>query len=102
MIPNQPFRPTSTNGRDKLLEAAIRQVCLLGFSATSVDRLCGEAGVTKGVFFHHFASKEALGVAAARYWSDSTGKFLPERRFTITRARSPRVLGYIDLRIALS
>ena len=101
VIPNQPFRPTPTNGRAKLLEAAIRQIRLQGFSATSVDRLCGEAGVTKGAFFHHFTSKEALGVAAARYWSESTGRFFAEAPFHHHPRAIDRVLGYIDLRIAL-
>ena len=101
MIPNQPFRPQPAGGRDKLLEAAIRQIRLQGFSATSVDRLCGEAGVTKGAFFHHFASKEALGVAAARHWSQSTGQFFAAAPFHHHPRAVDRVLGYIDLRIAL-
>ena len=101
MIPNQAFRPQPASGRDKLLEAAIRQIRLHGFSATSVDRLCGEAGVTKGAFFHHFASKEALGVAAAQYWSQSTGQFFASAPFHHHPRAVDRVLGYIDLRIAL-
>lgn len=72
-----------------------------GFAATSVDQLCGEAGVTKGAFFHHFASKEALGVAAAEYWTTCTGAFFADAPFHAHADPVDRVLGYIDLRMAL-
>ncbi|HVR91120.1 MAG TPA: TetR/AcrR family transcriptional regulator [Novosphingobium sp.] len=87
--------------RDKLLEAAVKLIRTNGFAATSVDQLCGEAGVTKGAFFHHFASKEALGVAAADYWSASTGAFFAGAPFHHYPRAIDRVLGYLDLRIAL-
>ena len=57
MIPNRPFRPAPLNARDKLLEAGVRLVREQGYAATSVEQLCQLAGVTKGAFFHHFASK---------------------------------------------
>ncbi|WP_295636568.1 TetR/AcrR family transcriptional regulator [Novosphingobium sp.] len=101
MIPNRPFRPQPATARDKLLEAAVRLVRAQGFSATSVDQLCLEAGVTKGAFFHHFPSKEQLGVAAAQYWSRSTGEFFASAPFHHEADPAVRVLGYIDLRIAL-
>lgn len=72
-----------------------------GFAATSVDQICAEAKVTKGAFFHHFPSKEALGVALADYWSASTGTFFAEAPFHGLPDPVDRVLGYIDLRIAL-
>lgn len=31
-----------------------------GFGATSIDRICREAGVTKGAFFHYFTGKDML------------------------------------------
>lgn len=101
MIPNQPFRPAPTTARDRLLEAGVKLVRRHGFAGTSVDQLCAEAGVTKGAFFHHFASKEALGVALAEYWSSSTGAFFASAPFHHEGDPAARVLGYIDLRIAL-
>ncbi|MEA3264419.1 MAG: TetR/AcrR family transcriptional regulator [Pseudomonadota bacterium] len=101
MIPNRPFRPAPRSARDKLLEAGVRLVREQGFAATSVDDLCRAAGVTKGAFFHHFASKEALGVALAAYWSSSTGGFFAEAPYHHHARPIDRVLGYIDLRLAL-
>ena len=34
-----------------------------GFAGTSVDAVLAEASVTKGGFFHHFPTKQALGLA---------------------------------------
>ncbi|NLR72250.1 TetR/AcrR family transcriptional regulator [Novosphingobium sp. ERN07] len=101
VIPNRSFRPPAVTAREKLLEAAVKLIRSNGFAATSVDQLCAEAGVTKGAFFHHFASKEALGVAAADYWSVSTAAFFAEAPFHALPDPVDRVLGYLDLRIAL-
>ena len=49
--------------RERILEAAQRLVLERGFAGTSVDAVLAEASVTKGGFFHHFPSKQALGLA---------------------------------------
>jgi TetR/AcrR family transcriptional repressor of nem operon len=60
-----------------LLIAAMRSLILSkGFPATTVDEVCERAGVTKGSFYHHFQSKEDLGVAALRnYYEDVLAAF---------------------------
>ncbi len=35
-----------------------------GYSATGVDDICRDAGVSKGSFYHQFSSKEDLAIAA--------------------------------------
>lgn len=52
---------TATSTRDKLLDAAEELMLGKGYVASSVDEICTAAGVTKGSFFHYFATKEALG-----------------------------------------
>lgn len=92
---------TKSDARSKLLDAALAMVRAKGFSATSLDDLCRHAGVTKGAFFHHFASKEALGIAAADYWSKMTGSLFAEAPYHQFDDPLDRVLGYIDYRKAL-
>jgi TetR/AcrR family transcriptional regulator, transcriptional repressor for nem operon len=92
----------SSSAREKLIEAAIATVRYKGFSATSVDEICAAAGVTKGAFFHHFASKEALAVAAAETWTD----IAEQRIFTLpgwTRITDPldRLMGHIEFRLSM-
>lgn len=54
--------------RQRLIDATVRLMLKQGFAGTSVDLICKEAGMTKGSFFHHFESKEAIGKAAVEWW----------------------------------
>jgi TetR/AcrR family transcriptional regulator, transcriptional repressor for nem operon len=92
---------SSAPGRQKLLDAALVLIREKGYSSTSVDELCTEAGVTKGAFFHHFRSKDALAVAAANHWSESTGTFFETAPYHRHRDPLERVLGYLDFRKAI-
>ena len=90
--------PERGDARTRLLEAACDVVRQKGFAATSVDDLCQEAGVTKGAFFHHFKTKEALGVAAANHWAESTSALFASASFHELDDPLDRVLAYLDLR----
>lgn len=54
--------------RESLLNAGTLCFRREGYVATTVDDICREAGVSKGAFFHHFASKEALAAACLEKW----------------------------------
>ncbi len=99
-------RPTKLNpergdARVRLLEAARDAIRARGFSATTVDDLCKAAGVTKGAFFHHFASKEALGVAVAGFWAESTSTFFAAAPYHDHDDPFDRLIGYVEFRKAL-
>jgi TetR/AcrR family transcriptional regulator, transcriptional repressor for nem operon len=87
--------------RQKLLDSALSLIRRQGYSSTSVEELCIEAGVTKGAFFHHFKSKDALAVAAANHWSERTGILFETAPYRRHSDPLDRVLGYLDFRKAL-
>ena len=88
----------TNTARDKILSAALSVIRTKGYSATTVDDLCVAAGVTKGAFFHHFESKDALGVAAANHWSAATSGFFASAPYHGHADPLDRVLGYLDFR----
>jgi len=95
------LHPERGDARLRLLDAARDVIRAKGFAATSVDDLCRAAGVTKGAFFHHFPSKEALGVAAARHWAETTTAFFAAAPYHAPADALDRVLAYIAFRKAI-
>lgn len=89
---------TRGTARERLLEAATDLIRRRGFSGTTVDELCAAAGVSKGAFFHHFESKEDLGVKAAEHWSSVTGALFEAAPYHQHADPLDRVLGYLDFR----
>jgi AcrR family transcriptional regulator len=57
-------RGTAT--RRHLLAVATEQFLAHGYACTSLSDLIRAAGLTKGAFYHHFPSKEALAVEVVR------------------------------------
>lgn len=93
--------PKARAAKQKLLDAALALIREKGFSAMTVDDLCGRAGVTKGAFFHYFKSKDELGVAAAEHWSAVTGALFERAPYHAPEDPLDRVLAYIEFRRAL-
>jgi TetR/AcrR family transcriptional repressor of nem operon len=87
--------------RALLLDAAVQIIRTKGLNATTVDDLCARAGVTKGAFFHHFPSKEAMAVAAAEHWSETTGALFSAASYHDHADPVQRILGYLELRAQL-
>jgi TetR/AcrR family transcriptional regulator, transcriptional repressor for nem operon len=53
----------SERTRERLLQAASREIYRSGFQSAGLDAILVSAGVTKGALYYHFKSKEALGYA---------------------------------------
>lgn len=52
--------------REHILETAAAAFARSGLAGTSLNEIVRSSGLTKGAFYHHFASKEALAFAVFR------------------------------------
>ena len=52
--------------RQHILDVATDAFLAHGYAGTSLSDLIGVAGITKGAFYHHFPSKEALAIEVVR------------------------------------
>jgi len=90
-----------TATRTKLLDAACDVMRAKGYAATSVDDICAAAGVTKGSFFHHFATKEQLGIAAVEQFGAMADGLFTSASYHKAGDPLQRLLSYVDFRSAM-
>ena len=93
-------KATQASG-DRLLDAAVDVIRARGYSATRVEDICAAAGLTKGAFFHHFASKEACAIAAAAHFAARADALFDAAPYAALPDPRARALGYIDFRKAI-
>jgi TetR/AcrR family transcriptional repressor of nem operon len=89
------------DGKTRLLDAALTVIRTKGYSAATVDDICRAAGVSKGSFFHYFADKQALAIAAAEHFSAGAAALFEAAPYRKEPDPRERVLRYVDLRAAL-
>ena len=92
---------TRHESKTKILNAALHVIRAKGYSATRIEDICAAASLTKGSFFHHFDSKEALALAAADYWNEITGALFASAPYQRCADPLDRLLAYVDFRKAL-
>jgi TetR/AcrR family transcriptional repressor of nem operon len=93
---------TELSTKAKLLDAGQRLMLSGGYTATTVDQVCAEAGVTKGSFFHHFRSKEGFGQALLDHFWTSGQQMLQAAPFNELADPLERLHAYLDLFVALA
>lgn len=57
--------------KTSIMDAAEALILNQGFAATSVDRIIEEAGITKGTFFYHYATKADLALALVERFAEA-------------------------------
>ena len=94
-----PRDPVDT--RRRLVDAAIRVIREKGYVATSIDDLCLAAGVSKGAYFHHFADKQAVALAAAEEFSTRAAGLFSTPEVSGAATPRDRIFAYLGLRRAI-
>ncbi len=71
----------STQTKNSITDAATLLFARDGFESTTVAGICERAGVSKGAFYYHFESKEAVFLALIDTWLATLERTLTEVTF---------------------
>src|SRR5471032_1670099 len=82
------------NVKEQIVTASLTLLHSKGFNATSVQDITDAAGVPKGSFYNHFASKEVLGVEVVQRYAAAVGELRP--LLESDHARLTRLRQYFD------
>jgi TetR/AcrR family transcriptional regulator, transcriptional repressor for nem operon len=89
------------DSKTRLLDATLKVVRAKGYSAARIEDVCGEAGLTKGSFFHHFKGKDDLALEAVKHWDTRTTEFFAGAPYHAPTDPLDRVLAYVAFRKAI-
>lgn len=76
----------SEETRGRILQAAQECFARAGYEASGVAEICAAAGVSKGAFYHHFPTKQAVFIELLNLWLAGL-----DARFEAIRAGAPSV-----------
>jgi len=66
----------SEETRGRIVQSALKLFADQGYDATGVAEICKSSGVSKGAFYHHFPSKQAVFLVLLQEWLQSLDKEL--------------------------
>ena len=82
--------------RTSILKTARHLMLKYGYAATSVDDICSSARVTKGSFYHFFATKEELGLAVLNGFYEEGAAHVAGGAYAEMNDPYRRLLGLFD------
>ncbi|MFT5403722.1 MAG: AcrR family transcriptional regulator [Verrucomicrobiales bacterium] len=82
-----PATKAASSKRDELVDIASELFYSQGYGATGIKQIIDAAGIAKGTFYSHFASKEEVGLAWLKKRHHTWNSWLSER---IQEKRSTR------------
>jgi len=84
---------------DKIINAAQKVFSRFGYNGAGVAEICDEAGISKGAFYHHFESKQALFLRLLQDWLSGLDDHFNKIRATSANPRETmlRMAGSIHI-----
>lgn len=88
-----------TKRREQIIQAAIETIAELGYAQASVGQIAKRAGISKGVFTYHFASKDEMMVQIVHEVYGKAARFMASRLEGLTNP-TDMLKGYIESNLA--
>ena len=85
--------------RQRILDAAMEEFSRKGYAGASLNTVCAEKGISKGIIYHHFKDKDELYLLCIKECFDAITSYLEKTAETFTGSATERLQAYFDARL---
>ena len=86
--------------RQRILEAALEEFSQKGYEAASLSNVCAEKGISKGIIYHYFKTKDDLFLSCVEECFDRLTEYLRDHVQMEQGSIEERLEGYFTARLA--
>ena len=83
----------------RIMDSALAEFSAQGYGASSVNTICCAQGISKGIIYHYFNTKDDLFLACVKECFDLLTKYLTERMHTVRGNAEEQLRGYFTARM---
>lgn len=84
------------NSRKKIIDSALREFSAKGYGLSSINTICSEGGISKGILYHYYENKDEIYLTCVRECFDSLTAYLQKH---IAANGNARIQDYFDKRL---
>lgn len=85
--------------KQRILDAAMEEFSLKGYEGASLNTVCAEKGISKGIIYHHFKDKDELYLLCVENCFDAITTSLKNAAESLTGSAKERLQDYFDARL---
>ena len=85
--------------RQRILDAAMEEFSAKGYAGASLNTVCGEKGISKGIIYHYFKDKDQLYLLCVEACFDAFTAYLGEAAASLSGPARERLRTYFDARL---
>lgn len=85
--------------RQRILDAAMEEFSRRGYEGASLNTVCAEKGISKGIIYHYFRDKDELYLLCVKTCFDAVTAYLRDTVGSLTGSPEARLKAYFDARL---
>lgn len=85
--------------KQRILEAALQEFSARGYANASLNTVCSEYKISKGIIYHHFKDKDELYLLCVKHCFDAVTTYLKETVLGLAGAPEQQIQTYFQARL---
>lgn len=85
--------------RQRILEASLREYSAKGYDTASLNAICADNGILKGIIYHYFKDKDELYLLCVAECFDKLTSYITDAVKGMAGSVEQRLRGYFDTRL---